>query len=462
MSAPATLLKKLRGRLGRLPRSFLMFFATSLAARAVGIACQLLQVPFVVHTLGPEAFGLWMALTSVTALLQFADLGIGIGAQNRLAEHFARHELVEARALFGSACVLLVGGGLLFGLMLSGAVLLTNFTVLFHLTEAINIDRAPDAALIVVWMFCAGFPFGLAQRLAYARQEGWMHNIAQAAGSVGSLAVVAWGAHARWGLGGFVAGAQGAVLFGNIGLLGVQLARLRWLDPRGLACQAAHLRPLLRLGALFSLQQVLSTVIFALPQVVISTQLGAAAVTPYNLLRRLFNLFAVVQNAFLLPLWPAYAQAKARRQFIWMWRMLRHSIRATLLCCVVPMVAAAGFTPQVLRLWVGPAVEIPSWSLVWLLCAWSALVFVQQPFGYLLNGVSEVRRITAYCLLSAIASAVLMYWWAQPFGAAGVVAGLIAGYVPFIFIGNLAETRRYFRSTSATPAPPETVTLTAV
>jgi len=462
MSTPAAPLGKIRGRLGRLPRTFVMFFATSLAARAVGIACQLLQVPFVVHALGPEAFGLWMTLTSVTALVQFADLGVGIGAQNRLAEHFAREELAEARALFGSALVLLTGAGLVLGVLFSGAVLLTDFGQLFHLTEPANILRAPGAALTVVWLFCLGFPFGLAQRLAYARQEGWMHNIAQAAGSLGSLALVAWGAHAQWGLSRLVAGAQGAVLLGNAALLAVQMARLRWLDVRGLACRAAHLRTLLRLGALFSLQQILSTVLFALPQVVISTQLGAAAVTPYNLLRRLFNLFAVVQNAFLLPLWPAYAHAKARRQFAWMRRMLRHSVRATLLCCVLPMAAAACFTPPILRLWVGPAVAVPPWPLVWLLCAWNALIFVQQPFGYLLNGVSEIRRITGYSVLSAAVCALLMYWWAEPFGAAGVVAGLIAGYVPFIFIGNLLETRRYFRAADTTPASPEPVPLTAV
>lgn len=35
-----------------------VFFATSLAARAVGIGCQLLLVPVAVQALGAEAFGL--------------------------------------------------------------------------------------------------------------------------------------------------------------------------------------------------------------------------------------------------------------------------------------------------------------------------------------------------------------------------------------------------------------------
>jgi len=68
--------------LGRLPHRFVTFFATSLAARGVGIVCQLLQVPLVVAALGSEAFGLWMTMTSVTNLMQFADFGLGIGAQS--------------------------------------------------------------------------------------------------------------------------------------------------------------------------------------------------------------------------------------------------------------------------------------------------------------------------------------------------------------------------------------------
>ena len=45
------------------------------------------------------------------------------------------------------------------------------------------ISGAVTAALLY---FCINFPMGLAQRLSYARQKGWMHNLCQAAASVAS------------------------------------------------------------------------------------------------------------------------------------------------------------------------------------------------------------------------------------------------------------------------------------
>src|SRR5262249_39002431 len=151
----------------------------SLAARAVGITCQMLQVPLVVRTLGPESFGLWMTMTSVTNLVLFADLGLGIGAQNRIAEQLARHEPAEARELFASVFACLAGLGAVLGAALAAAVAAIDFAALFRLHDPATVAQAPGAALTMCWIFCAGFPIGLAQRLAFARQEAWMYNVAQ-------------------------------------------------------------------------------------------------------------------------------------------------------------------------------------------------------------------------------------------------------------------------------------------
>jgi O-antigen/teichoic acid export membrane protein len=429
-----------------MPRTFLMFFATSLAARGVGITCQLLQVPLVVHALGAEAFGLWMAMTSVTNLVLFADLGLGVGAQNRLAEFFAHKRHPEARELLSSVFLLLAAIGLVLGIVATAVLRQFDYASLFHLHDRATILAAPGGALAMAWVVCLGLPFGLAQRLAFARQQGWTYNVAQAGGSLGSLALVAFAAHAHASLVALVAGAQGAMLLGNAVLLGWQVHRLGWLRHNRFAIDYAAVVGLFRLGACFSVQQVLAAVLFTLPQIVISTCLGAAAVVPYNLLQRLFNLFAVVQNAFMQPLWPAYSKARAEGEFEWMRSALRHSLQATACFSVLPMVLGAIFAPQIVHLWVGGAAPVPEAALTWLLCTWNAVVFFQQPYSYLLAGVSEVRRTTLYSVLSAGGSASLMYALARPLGVPGVVLGLLVGYVPFNFVGNIVETRRYLRA----------------
>ncbi|HEY4299511.1 MAG TPA: lipopolysaccharide biosynthesis protein [Candidatus Didemnitutus sp.] len=456
MTATPSLIARLRARLSRVPRQFSMFFATSLMARGVGITCQMLQVPLVVRALGPEAFGLWMTMTSFTNLVLFADLGLGIGAQNRLAEHLARDEREEARALLGDVFLLLAGVGTTVAVIVTLVVLRVDFRTLFHLHEAVTIADAPSAGLVMAWVFCAGFPFGLAQRLAFARQEGWLYNAAQALASILALALVAVGVHRGWSFAGLVAAAQGSLLAGNVCLFVFQLHQLGWVAGWRLRLRSTSVRGLLQTGAFFSVQQILTTVLYSLPQVIISTFLGAAAVTPYNLVQRLFNLFAIIQNAYMLPLWPAYSHAKAQGRYGWIRSALRRSVVATAVCCVLPMAASACFAPAIIHLWVGNDAVRPAAVLVWLLCAWNTLAYFQQPFSYLLVGVSEIRRTALYAVLSAAASTALMCSLARPFGVPGVVVGLIVGYLPFNFIGNVVETRRYLNRARPLLAVPET------
>lgn len=422
-----------------------MFFATSLTARAVGICCRLFQVPIAVTALGSEAFGLWMALTSIGTMIMFADFGMGQGAQNKLAEAFAAGKSDVAQDLLGSVAVFLASLGLILAAVVMLVVPALDFTALFHLTDPSVQAEAPRAIMVALLLFCINFPFGLAQRLAYSRQLGWMHNIAQGLGGMGGLAGVLLAAHFHFGLAGFIVAAQTPPILANAGLLALQLFQLEWLNFRSLRCHWGTMRALLGLGAYFGVQQVHLTLMISLPEVMISTCLGAVAVTPYNLAQRLFNLFAIIQNAFMLPLWPAYSDAKARGDLRWIRRALFFSLGATLFCTITPMAVGALFAKPILGLWVGHRAALPSGGLIWLLFAWNALVFLQQPFGYLLAGLSEVRRLTFYAVVSTLASATLMYVLVHRLAQPGVVLGMIVGFMPYLLAGNIAETVRIFR-----------------
>jgi O-antigen/teichoic acid export membrane protein len=422
-----------------------MFFATSLAARALGIGCQLLQVPIVMRALGAEAFGLWMTLTSVGAMITFADFGVGQGAQNKLAEAFAAGRTGRARELWDSSLVFFSALGLLFALLIAGVLPWLDFTRLLDLTNPTVQREASVAVAVMLAIFCLNFPLGLAQRLANSRQKGWMHNIALALGSIGGLAGTILAIQLAWSLPAVIAVAQLPLLLANAALLARQLVELGWTDVLALRWRWRTTRELFALGAHFGMQQMQLTLFMAAPQVIISMTLGAAAVTPYNLAQRLFNLFGVVQNAFMLPLWPAYSDAKTKGDFRWIRRTLVASLGATLACTLLPMTLGAAFAQPILAAWVGRAAELPSTALIWLMCAWNALVFIAQPFGYMLAGLSEVKRLTHYAIVSSILSIVLMSMLVRRHAAEGVVAGMAIGVIPFVIRGNIIEALQVLR-----------------
>jgi hypothetical protein len=76
---------------------------------------------------------------------------------------------------------------------------------------------------------------------------------------------------------------------------------------------------------------------------------------------------------------------------------------------------------------------------------WNAVVFLQQPFGYMLAGISEIRRVTAFALAGTVASAGLMAALVGRLGQDGVVIGLLAGFVPFYFVGSVYQSVRVLK-----------------
>src|SRR6516225_8522455 len=56
------------------------------AAKGMAVLTALITVPLTVGYLGMERYGLWMTISSVIAMLAFADLGLGNGLMNVLSE----------------------------------------------------------------------------------------------------------------------------------------------------------------------------------------------------------------------------------------------------------------------------------------------------------------------------------------------------------------------------------------
>ncbi len=437
-------------------KSFTRFLSTSFASRGVSIVCQLIQVPVVLNGIGAEGFGYWMTLNSINYMMNFADLGLGMGLQNKLADAFAKEKNAEARVLFGSTFVVLLGIGCLLATLAGGVLLMLDLPSLFRLEDPAVSSNATAAAAISLSMFCLGLPLGLGQRLAYSRQLGWWHNTSQAAASIVTLLFLLAATYFQFGfLWFFIFGVLPTVAINGLLLLGL-CHKLNWNDWLAFRPDFRAVKGVLSLGGHFSVQQVLNAVLYAVPPIVISSALGATAVTPFKLVQRMFNVFAVGQNAMMLALWPMYSEAHAKGEFDWIRKTLRKSLWGTLGIAILPMAIGAVFARPVIELWVGQETPMPSHALVWLLFLWNGCQFLQQVFWFLLAGVSEIKRLTWYSLAAAIACLLAMSGLVQIYGPEGVVAGLLLGYVPFLLGTSVLQSFSYLRAAERLPAAKST------
>lgn len=420
-------------------RSILAFFVSSLTSRGLGIACQLLQVPLALGLLGGEAFGLWITLNSIGYMLTFSDFGIGLGAQNQIAEATGKGDDLQARRIFFTGTTFLCAIALLLTL-LSPLSLLVDWRHTFHLSDPALAGGVRSVLLAVIVTWCLGVPLGMAQRVAYGVQLGWLCNVLDAARNVTTLLLIYLEVKLRAGFAFFIVSTALAVLVVQVLFFVYLLRRLGWLRMRRSWFERGLLKRLTNVGMFFFLQQIATIVLFSAAPVILSTTLGVAAVTPYNLAQRVFSPFLMVSNAYLLPIWPAYSEAKARGDWAWIHRSLWRSMFVVNVLCILPMAAATCYMQPLIRLWTGGKAELPSQGLLWLLFTWNALTVLQQPFGYLLAGLSEVRRPTLYAVLTTIVALVVMFALIPSFGIKALPLGLIAGFLPFIFCGTVVET----------------------
>ena len=71
-------------------------------------------VPLTLNYLGDERYGMWMTMSSLVAMLGFADLGVGNGLVNAVSRAFGRNDRREAAecvssAFFGLAAIASLG-----------------------------------------------------------------------------------------------------------------------------------------------------------------------------------------------------------------------------------------------------------------------------------------------------------------------------------------------------------------
>ena len=77
------------------------------------VSTSLITIPLTVHYLGNERFGLWMTISSVFAMANFADFGVGNGVLNTVADAFGKNDFDRIRAAISSGFAVLGAVGLL-------------------------------------------------------------------------------------------------------------------------------------------------------------------------------------------------------------------------------------------------------------------------------------------------------------------------------------------------------------
>jgi O-antigen/teichoic acid export membrane protein len=408
-------------------------------AKGISILCTFAQVPIAVRFLGSEAYGFWIALLSLALLMNFADLGLGVGLQNTLATAFARNDVDRMRSAYATGLVSL--GLLTLAVLVISvpAILIGDWARVFHLTQPALIVQSRPALLIVVGLFALGLPLNATARLVAAVQTGWIHAFWIAAGSVFSLVLVFFAARADVSFTTFLALACLGPLLQGIGMHLHMMHRLRWKHRRTPLLPAEERRVLLRTSFLFSAPQIGLALIQTMPPIALATTAGPIAAGAYNILYRLLSPLHHGQHLFLAPLWPAFTEANVRGDRGWILRGLRLGLLATAGFALV-LVAVAGVSDPLIHGWIGAKAPAIAPSLKVSTVIWLVTLMAGQPLLFFLLGMEKLHGLATYGTFGYMIAILGMFVGGYLANAPGVLIGGALGYGVFVIGGMIRES----------------------
>ena len=420
----------------------------SMLAKGVTALTTLISVPLTVNYLGAERYGMWMTISSLITILSFADLGIGNGLVNSISEAEGRGDRTAATKYVSSSFFILLGVGVLILMLYFLTTDLIPWPKVFNVKSPLAIGELGPALAIFMICFGLNIPLGVVEKLQTGYQEGFINSIWQGIGSLLALTGVLFVIHLESGLPWLVMAMAGApVLTTMINGIVQFWHRRPWLRPHWRHFEWATSRRLTSLGAIFLVLQVLTIAGMASDNFIIAQLYGAAAVAGYAVIQKLFSL-ALIPHYLVAPLWPAFGEALARRDYAWAERTLYRSILIGCLFEVALVLPLLIWGRDIVAFWLNASL-VPGFMLLLGFSCDAILGAYRSSMSMFLNSSHLLRRQSVFyavaAILALISKIVMGYYFALP----GIIWGTVLAFGIFYAIPAWILARRIFAEVRA-------------
>jgi O-antigen/teichoic acid export membrane protein len=424
----------LEGRANERHRRMVLTGLTSITAKGVSLLTAFVSVPLTLGYLGTERYGLWMTISSVIALLGFADLGLGNGILNATSEADGKNDRVAASRYVSSGFFMLSGVAILVTTVLALSYPFVSWPRIFNVTTDLAARESGPAMAVFILCFAFSIPLGIVQRVQLGYQEGYISNLWQSFGSLLGLGAVLLAIYFKAGLPWLVLGMAGIpVIVTGINWI-IEFCHTRpWLFPRWVHFEWNAGRKIIGIGVIFLILQVFFLIGGeTIDNLVIAHTVNLSAVSTYSVTQKLFSIALLIQ-LFLLPLWPAFGEALARDDLTWVKKTYYRSIILSLLAGAIVSIPLVLFGRTIIRVWAGPSV-VPTLSLLVSSAFLVLMILHRSCISILFNSGPFLHRQVGFFVGASTVSLLLKIVFCNLWQEPGVVWGGIVGYGIFYII----------------------------
>ena len=415
-----------------------------MAGRGTAILANFFAVPLTVRYLGAERYGVWVTLTSVLAYLTIFDLGIGSTAINGVAEALANNNFRSARQQINTAYITLAGMAVLAAAGVTLAWPVISWPAVLGAKTVANRGEITVAAGTAIAIVLISFPLSITPRIFGACRKVALSNFWSGLGSILSLAAIVLVTRLKIGLPGLVMAVSGATLLVGIFSTLWLYRHFDWLQLSFRDVEWSKIHALLRTGLPFFVVQMSGVILFQTDNLIIAQVMSAKSVTPYSITWKLFSYASLLQVVALPTLWPAYADAFARRDFTWIKKTYRYNVLIAVGSTTVFVLALLAVGRGFIAVWAGPS-AVPTFGLLAGMGVWTIISSLAWCESCLLGAAGQVKGQALYSLIGAIVNVVASVVLGRLLGLVGIILGTLVAYLFCIIIPQTLEVQAALR-----------------
>jgi len=398
-------------------------------SKVVGVVVSFAIVPLAVGYLGTDGYGLWVAVSSLVAMLSFVDGGAGNALVNMVSHATGKNSEQSIKSIVSSGFFVLLiiagaGGALFYGL--SSYV---PWAWVFGLGNDVEKFDLQTVVLIVGLAFFLGMPCAVVGNVERGFQEGNIEAFWNAKGRLLTLAFVYVAIQMDLGLIGvaiaFVSGPLVAAVANSCYYFFIKRSNV---SPSFSHVKADEVKGVLGIGGLFFVLQITSAIQMQGDNIIIANMLGPSAVSQYAICMQLFMAVPMFMALLWTPLWPAYREALASGDAAWVRRVFVKSLKLALVVGVPSAVMLVVFGKEIIQLWVGDEV-VPSTLLLVGCGIWLLLTIVGGAIAMLLNALQLMSLQIWIAASAGIMNILATIFLIGQMGVEGAVFGSIISYI---------------------------------
>ena len=412
---------------------------TSGLSKSASLLIVIASVRWGVDYLGAERYGLWMTITSLVALLSFADFGMSNSLVSLISEAAGRDDVETMKKIVSNGLFIMIFIALTLAIIFYGTYFFIDWSEVTNVSEPTAILESGPAVAVYVTIFLISLPLSVVQRVQIGLQETWRSNLWTFAGQI--LALVSLKVIVEFG-GGVpylvLAVAGVPVLTSLVNYLYFFLRHRPEIKPRWMDRDFKIVRKIGHLSLLFLLMQLMAVMGNTTDNIVIAQFLGAAAVSPFSIIQKLTMMLGLAQ-LFISPMWPAFGESMARGEHSWAKKALTKILVFSITLGIFSGLIILIFGADIIKNWAGDSM-VPNQRLILGFALYSVLMGVGGSLSIFLNNGDFLRRQALIFIIASVISVVLKFLlvahWHE---ASGAIWGTIIGYsfffvIPAIFI----------------------------